>query len=77
MELRTGTWAFLFVAPSKLLVAWDDSRDYDLAAESAAALIRCGKADHAEVVRATAQSAQAAKNIALAQRHMGNTIHGK
>lgn len=41
-----------------------------LAAESAAALIRCGEADHAEVVRVAGQSAQAAKHIALMQRHL-------
>lgn len=52
------------------LVTCLDSRDEELAAESAAALIRCGEADHAEVVRAIGQSARAAKNIALMQRHL-------
>jgi len=52
------------------LAACLDSRDSDLAMESAAALIRCNEVDHAAVVRATAQSARAAKNIALMQRHL-------
>ena len=51
------------------LAACLDSRDGDLAVESAAALIRCNEADHAAVVHATIQSAWAAKHIALMQRH--------
>lgn len=47
-----------------------DSRDNNLAAESAAALIRCGQADQVEVARATAQSALATKNILMMQRHL-------
>lgn len=52
------------------LAACLDSRDGDLSAESAVALIRRNEADHAAVACVTAQSARAAKNIALMQRHL-------
>ena len=47
-----------------------DSRDNDLAMESAVALIHCGETHHIEVERAASQSMQAAKSIALMQRHL-------
>jgi len=52
------------------LAACLDSHDEELAAEAAAALIRCDEADHAAVLRVTGRSAQAAKHIALVQQHL-------